>query len=391
MKTYLLFALLIIANALHANDAKNALKAGNFAKAFELSYAKVQHKTWRKSFTYLLEESYTKANAKDHLEIQKLFLLNNEADAERIMQLFLSIKNRQDKVKLLGIVTHKKSNIVAVFPIINCEEAIVTYKNKTLDYNYSIASQHMANGSRMEARKAYDVYCKIEKMQSNFKDVANLKAQAKELGTTYVLVLMHNNSNTIMPRHIETQLLNTDGIGLHKDWIIYNTQKQEHVNYHYTVNLNITNIEISGNNTQSNTYDLTTQVKDGVTFEKDKSGNYILDTLGKKIKVDNYKTLAACVTEVQQSKVAYIQASVIIKDNSNNTIIQSAPIAYNYTWANTFATYIGATEALDNRAKNLICNGFLMFPNNEKLLLLTKQGLHQNFRTAITKQTPTII
>jgi hypothetical protein len=293
-------------------------------------------------------------------------------------------------VKLLGNVQHHKTKQALVFAHINCTDAIANYKNKTVEFEYNNALSLLQTKNRLDARTAFDALTKVNSMQSGYMQTAQLLLEAKTTGTTYVLITLHNTSYLIMPRQLEQQLLNISNYGLQKPWIVYHTKVQNNVYYHYNINMNISNIAISGENMETKLYDNDKEVSDGFAYKTDANGHEILDTLGNKIRVEKFKTIHAHVKEFHQNKQAQITAKVAVIDNTSGHLLHTAPIAYSYNWTNTYAEFRGSKDALTDHARNLTKHHFIAYPNNEALLNYTEQGLKDNFKIALLHQTPSV-
>jgi hypothetical protein len=388
MKHLYIIFLIFISNAASGNKALRALKNGEYGKAFELSYLKVQQKTWRNSFTHILEDAYQKANTKDYLEIQKLYTLQNNKDYERIYNLFTQIKRRQDMVKVLGKVKHQKTNTDVTFAMIDCDQALQDYKQKTIEYKWNTANELLHKKDRFEARKANQLLHEIQKLEHGYLNSIELIEQSNSWGNSYVIIHINNKSNMAIPKQFEEKLLNLNLQDLYKPWIIYHTNVQPNIEYHYSIDLDIEQINISGNNMNTNHYLQTQIIKDGFMNQQDANGNDILDSLGNATLVEKFKTLEANIAEYTQSRSAQISGKITIKDNKNNEIVKKEPITYNYNWMHNYIEFQGDKDALDSATLPLTYQFHSAYPNDEVMLNYADYGLKQQFKNVVLNQSP---
>ena len=72
--------------------------------------------------------------------------------------------------------------------------------------------------------------------------------------------------------------------------------------YDYFVNVNVRNIAVSPDQTMQRDTVVKKDVEDGFSYQLDKKGNVMKDSLGNDIKTKKYKTLQCALIETIQSK-----------------------------------------------------------------------------------------
>ncbi|MBE7692500.1 hypothetical protein G1K75_04145 [Tenacibaculum finnmarkense] len=393
MKKTTLLLLFISFVTLSCNSLKTtekALNTGDYEKAIALSIkklAKNKYKAKNQPYVITLQNAFFKATNRDLEKIDYLKKEANSANLEAIYTLYHRLKNRQEKIKPLLPLTDVSTGKIVDFNLVNYDTNIIEAKENYADYLYQKGVRLLNTGyqNKMNYRNSYTVFTKLNKISPNYKNTNDLQKQAHLKGTDYIFVSLNNQTNQIIPRRLEADLLALDTYGLNNLWTVYHAEKNNYVKYDFDVELNLRSIVISPEKIHEKEIIKEKQLKDGFKYLKDNKGGYVKDSLGVKIKVDNFKTIRCQLYRFTQFKSSKVVGVVKYFDNSTNQLIESFPIDSEFIFEHIYARYDGDRRALDESFFNLTRLQSVNFPSNEQMVYDTGSDLKEKFKHIITR------
>ena len=390
MKKSLLFSALIflIFSCSSIKNTQEAISNGNYDSAINSAIKKLKrNKTKKRNQPYilLLEEAFEKAAVKDLARINFLKKDKNPENIETIFVLYEQLKRRQEILKPLLPLYIVNENRDAVFLFTNYDDAIIENKNQLSDYLYAKAKGLFNIDSKFDYRAAYGDLAYIEKVNPNFKDVRNLMNVARERGLDFVIVSMKNETQKVIPKKLEEDLLNFDTYGLNDLWTVYHASKDPRVQYDFGLELNLRNIQVSPERVREKEINKEKEIKDGFTYLLDTKGDQVLDEDGNKIKVDKMVPVRCEIYQFTQFKSAKVTGKVKYVDLNSKQIIQTYPIASEYIFQHRYAQFKGDKRALESSFLDLIRLRVVQFPANEQMIYDSVQDLKQKLKSIITR------
>lgn len=390
MKNYILFIafILLITSCSSIKKTQEAISNGNYDSAINTSVENLKrNKTKKRNQPYilLLEEAFTKATAKDLARINFLKKENNPEKIETIFVLYENLKRRQETLKPLlplFILAEKRD---AVFQFTNYDDEIIANKNQLSAYLYSKAKKLFNANNKFDYRAAYNDLEYIEKVNPNYKDVRNLIAIAHERGVDFVLVSMKNQTQQVLPKRLEEDLLNFNTYGLNELWTVYHGAKDAKITYDFGLELNLRKIKVSPEQVREKEIIKEKEVKDGFKYLLDKNGDQVLDEEGNKIKVDKLVSIRCELYQFTQFKSAKVIGRVKYINLSSKQTIQTYPIVSTFAFQHAYAKFKGDRRALESTYKDLIRLRVVSFPTNEQMIYDAGQDLKQKLKAIITR------
>jgi len=262
-------------------------------------------------------------------------------------------------------------NNSAAFKLVNAQ----SYSAELYDSRQSAAEDYYQNGlailnmeGRDNAKKAYGLFKKSEKMVPGYKD-ANAKAgQAYESAIVNVMVnpLQDNsffsnsnwgNGSYNFSNDYFQQTLVRDLSGINKnryparfytDW----EARRDNIQVDWTIDLKLRNIDIPYPSNSNYSRNASAQVQIGT------------DTSGKPV----YKTVYATVNITRRSFIARADMDVIITAITTGKNISNRNIREDYRWQEESATYNGDSRALSARDWEMINSNSYGNPRKEDVL-----------------------
>ena len=387
MKKFLLFTVLlsVLVSCSGRKQIEKALHSGNYNQAIQDALKKLENnkdKKRKQDYVMLLEDAYAKANERDLLNIKHLKKDGNPEHYKTIYDLYLNLNARQEAVKAVLPLQINGRDIK--IKLNDYTDAIVESREKVSDYMYDKGLDLLESDDKYTIRQAYDVFKYIERINPNYEDTRSLLEEAHERGTEFVIVTIENQTNQIIPRRLEDDLLNFDTYGLNQFWIVYHANSNPQIDYDYAMQLQLKRINISPEELHEKQLLREKQIVDGWKYQLDDAGNVMKDSLGNDIKIDNIINVRARYFEFNQFKSTQVIANVVYVDLKTNQVLDAFPIDSEFVFENRFATVRGDERALTNEDLNIVRNPRVPFPSNEQMVYDTGEDLKIKLKNIIT-------
>jgi hypothetical protein len=367
-------------------QTQNNLASGNYDAAIDIAVSNLRSnkdKKGKQDYIYLLEEAFAKVKERDLNTVSFLSKENNPNNLEKIYNSYLALHDRQEKIKPLLPLKLIKEGRNAIFPFDDYNDQIIKSKNALSNYLYTNAKALMLTKNKMNYRRVYDDLIYLDKINHNYKDVADIMEEAQLKGTDYVIVYTKNETNMIIPEQLQNDLLDFKSYKLNDKWTVYHTVKQKDTHYDYGMLINFRTILISPEQIKEREFTKERQVVDGQRKQVDANGRIALDKQGKPIMVDNLINAAVKINEVRQFKSCQISAKVDYVDNKTKQSLGSFPITSEFIFENIFASYKGDPRAADDNYSPNFYNKSVPFPSSEQMVYDTGEDLKEKISTVI--------
>lgn len=388
-KTLLLLTVSLFFACSGVKKTQQALNSGSYDSAISTALGKLQDKKDRKNsseYILLLEEAFLKATERDLSKIKALETDGNNAFLEDIYNLYVRLENRQEAIRPLLPLYIEDENRNANFKFKSYTNAIVDTKKDLAAYLYNNAAATLrATTIKSDFRNVYEDLLYLDKLSPNYKNTANLLAEAKFKGTDYVIVTMTNQTNLIIPQRLEDELLSFDSYGLNDDWTQYHNNRLSGQVYDYELAVSFTDIFVSPEKINEKEVRTEKQVVVGQKNLLNEQGQVVKDSLGNAIKIDDIKTVTATFYKFTQQKSAYVKLKVELFNLADHQLLQSYPFDGEFIFENDYGNYRGDERALDNDYLCVLENKMLPFPSNEDMVYHAGEALKEDLKYQIKR------
>lgn len=371
--TRLFAPLLLIAFLLSScHTAQKYVESGDYDSAIDFCIRKLKGKPKKKEeYVKGLELAFRKAQARDLNTVEQLKAENRAELWERIHDIHLRIRERQNKVAPLTPLV-AKSGYRAQIQFVDIASMERESRERAAEYFYDYAETLLSRaekGDKLAARKAHNLLQDLRRRYyPKYRDTDQLITKARDLGTSYVLVEVKNQSDKVLPKVFEERLLTIDKQGLNSEWRDFSFVEEKGLYYDYRVVVKIRNIDISPERVQERAYTDEKKIQDGWDYVLDKKGNVKKDSLGNDIKTPRMVIIRADVLEVFQSKAVRIAGAIEIRDHNGQNLLETCDVATEVVFENYASTFRGDERALSPDSKRRIGNRPLPFPRDEDML-----------------------
>ncbi len=380
-----LLALTCLLTACHT--ARKYSETGDYDNAIELSIRRLAGKSKKKlEYVQALEVSFQKAQARDLTLAKNLTNQNRDENWEKVNRIYRQIRERQQKVSpLLPLVA--SNGYRARIELVDIAQLENESSEKAAAHLYNQAQdllEKAERGDRAAARQAYATLRNLEtRYYQTYKDKTELKARARNLGTSYVLFEVKNQSDKVLPRAFAERLLNIGKNDLDSEWKAFYFQAEPGVQYDYNVVFKVRNIDISPEKIHERSYTDEKQIQDGFDYVLDKKGNVRKDSLGNDMKTPRYVRLRADVLEVFQSKAARLSGNLEVYDADRKKLLNQRDLGTEVLFENYASTFKGDKRALTEDSRKRIGNQPLPFPRDEDMLVQAADRLQPDLRNEL--------
>ncbi|MBF4471268.1 hypothetical protein [Flavobacterium sp. HJJ] len=386
-KTTILIAFFTILASCGVKQTQNNLASGNYDAAIDIALSNLRSnkdKKGKQDYVYLLEEAFAKAKERDLNTVSFLSKENNPSNLEKIYNTYLTLNDRQEKIKPLLPLKLIKENRNAIFPFDNYNDQIISSKNALSNYLYTNAKALMLTKNKMNYRRAYDDLVYLDKINPNYKDAGKIIDEAQFRGTDFVIVTTQNETNMLIPVQLQNDLLDFKSYKMNDKWTIYHNAKQKDIHYDYGMLISFRSISISPEQIKEREFVKERQIVDGQKKQIDSNGKVVLDRLGKPVMIDNTINATVRIYEVRQFKSCQITAKVDYFDKNTNQQLESFPIASEFVFENIYSTYKGDRRAADDNYYAYFDKKIVPFPTSEQMVYDTGEDLKAKINAVIT-------
>lgn len=223
----------------------------------------------------------------------------------------------------------------------------------------------------------------MQSLTPNYKEVATLLEDTHFKGTDFIEVALYNDSNVIIPRRLQDDLLDFSTYGLNDFWKVYHSVPQEGIMYDYVMDVSLREINISPERIRERELIKEKSVKDGTEYLKDDNGEYKLDEDRNKIEIDRFVDVKCQYFESLQSKAVNIIGQVRYNSKETGQLLKSFPLASEFVFEHYYATYDGDKRALDDELLGYTRNRAVPFPTNEQMVYDVGEDLKRRLKTII--------
>lgn len=374
------FTLIIILSA--CGSSTKQLEKGNYDAAIDMAVKQLRKDPSDTKQISTLDRSYKIINEQDNERIRFLKMENNPANWDEIYQINKRMNDRQILVRSVLPLELDGKTINYVY--VDYMPEMVAAKRNSADFYYAHGNELMKNQMKDSYRQAYYEFVRAKEYVGDYEGIDAKISDSKYLGMSRVFVALQNRSIFKFDKDFEEDLLSLDLQRLNSEWVEYETRRlDENTQYDYYVNVIVRNIAVGPDQTMQRDTVVKKEVEDGFTYQLDKKGNVMKDSLGNDIKIKKYKTLQCALIETVQSKVCRIDGDVEVVQSNPNKVIKKDPLGAQSGFEHISARALGDIQALSQAQIDKTKSQPLPFPADLEMVFRCSDALKQAINGAI--------
>ena len=383
----LLFIVVLALTGCGAKQARQQLNSGNYDRTIEIAIDALRankNKKGKQDYVLMLEEAFAKARERDQQDVAHM-LKDPQANIEKVYNTYIRMNRRQEMIRPLLPLRVLEQNRDAKFEFADYSDQIISSKSALAKHLYEKASALLAQRNKEAARSALQDLLYLEQISPGYKDSAELRERAREMGMDYVSIYLKNDTPMMIPARLEADLLNFGTSGLNERWTTYHANRVKGIDYNYGVVINFREINVSPEQVREKEFRVEKEIQAGMKKLLDRHGDVVKDSVGNPIMVPNMRKVSATVYEFRQFKACQVAATVNYIDFDNNQMLQTFPIASEFVFENIYARIKGDKRAVDPDYMKYVGRTAMPFPTSEQMVYDTGEDLKAKIKAIISR------
>jgi len=337
---------------------------------------RTKNKKKKDQYKLILKDVFSKSVIKSQ---NKISSLKKDKNPEFYYEIYLEYQKLIDRQnKLMNISSNNLK-----FNFKNYDNDHIEFRYKTSNYYMELSKSLISKDDRLDYRNAYEYLIIIESINPNYLETRTLINLCLLRGKDHILLNVLNESNSVIYKELQKDILNINGYDLNSKWKSFHTAKDNYLGKtDFYIDLAFKAFIISPERILEKENTKKKNIKDGYTYQLDNNGNVMSDSLGNDIKIDKIVEISGKTKEYSQSKSAKVIAEVRYYDNKNN-LIEKFPLESEFWFRNIFLEFTGDKRVLSKKDKRLLKGRFLPFPPDDILLFNNSENIKQKLKSII--------
>ncbi|MBK8698733.1 MAG: hypothetical protein IPN29_04040 [Saprospiraceae bacterium] len=387
MKT-LIYTMILFITLSSCRSIESMVEKGQYDEAFSHAIDKLAgEKNKKTKYVKGLEKAFRELNARDLRKIEALEWSSGSANWEEIYNLYGRLATRQEKVSpLLPLIS--SDGYEASFDFKDYLAARNSAREKAVLAYYNRGSEMLdkakTNRDKAMAREAFHTLSRIDRFTEEYKDVALLKREARDLGIVHIAVDIREDKEDAYGRIFSDKLTSIRLEKLGNEWEKYYLFDKGR-NFDKFIVVEMNRPEFGTEKENVNNFELTALVEDGLEYLYDSKGNIVKDSLGHKITVPRKVITKAWVSEIFREKSSRVTGKVLMYDEVKSLPVQNLPVAVYHDFKDSAVRFTGDRRALNTEIGNRLDDHISNFPSDHDAVDILSSNLLSAVESAIRK------
>nr|NQU90981.1 hypothetical protein [Bacteroidota bacterium] len=380
MKKILLITLLLY--LVSCSNTSKYIQNGEYDRAIHKLVLQLQDHPENKKMAAQVNLAWQQANDLDLKQIKGLKLSGRPDIWDEVFETYQVLEKRQSIIQLLPVSVLDSIGFTDMDYSVFLEEA----REKACLYFYAEAKKLIESDEASDHQKAYNDLLAIEKLIPGFRDVPDLLEDfhfPTLLNISYFVKFDYPN---YMPGQLIEEFEYFDPAFMNTTKYAFFNRREMGLEYKYHIDIIISDVGISPENTTEVEYTETAEIQDGIAYKLDAEGMFVLDSTGNKIEVLKLKSLACYVTETLQKKSMIIGGSVYIFDLKTKEELAMQKISGESRFFHRSAKFKGDLDALSPETFGLVGSQELDYPEDLEMMLRASDKFKVNAMNYILQE-----
>jgi hypothetical protein len=305
-----------------------------------------------------------KSNSNKMARIEELKMSGQPDIWDEVLAIYQKSDDFQQKIKTLADTTLS----LMKYEFRDYSGFITQARNKATEYHYALAKKLLEKEDIAAKQQAFKSLKRANRLTPGYKDAEQLIAQFEAIEPVFIYYHVRNNFSGFLPHELRQELKYLDLSQLSTYQYRFK-QKSGEENFDFAITIDILDVKISPENTEELYYVETAKVQDGIGYKLDDEGDFVYDSLGKKIEYPLLKTIACYVTETVKEKAMLIGGRVEITDLAKDRVIAGQYITGETKFKHRFAKFKGDLNALSPETMELLGTKDMEYPSDIAMIL----------------------
>jgi hypothetical protein len=390
MRRLLLFCFAVTFILSSCGSSKKQLERGNYDAAVATAVRELRKDPENVKQIVTLERSFGIVTEQDNERIRFLKMEGRPQNYDEIYLIYKRLSDRQTLVRTVMPLNAGGRSIE--FPYVDYLPEMISAKKKSADFYYAHGLELMKTKLKDNYRQAFAEFLRAKEYVGDYEGIDNKIQEARYMGMSRVFVALQNTTMIKFPVEFEEDLLTVDLQALNSEWVEYHTLNlDKDLQYDYFINVNVRNIIVSPDQTSQLDSVIKRDVSDGFTYQFDKKGNVMRDSLGNDIKTPKFKTLQCALISTRQTKTCRIEGDIETIQTNPNKLLKKDPMGSQSTFEHLSARALGDIGALNTRQLERTKAQQMPFPSDIEMVIRCSEALKQAIRGSIQSNRRLII
>jgi len=380
MKKYSFF--LVIFFLVSCSTSVQLINKGKYDPAIDILVVDLSKDTGNEKNIKALDFAFSEANKNSNERINSMLTSGKPGIWFEIHHEFQKLEFRQEKIETLSDSVKEAISFKPVVYKLKLAESL----KRACENLYENATAMITSGNKAEAQRAGFYLREIDSLMPGFKDVGKLLADLGSDTTIFIYYKVQNQNPGYLPAGLENELDELDISKFNTPKYEFVSKKPAYLRIKYEVDVDIIDIKLAPENTDEIYYAETATIQDGIAYKLDEAGNFVRDSLGNKIEIPKFKTIACYVTENNQKKSMLLGGSVEIIDHETGKTIAKRAVAGETRFNHKSAYFKGDINALSPETMELLGSKELEFPSDISMLLRASDKFGKNVADVVVDE-----
>lgn len=345
------------------SPSKKMISNGNYDDAILELVAAIKKKETSEKVEQLAE-AYKMANTRDLEKIKNLKLSGQPDIWQEVHFYYQKLDWRRENLEDLP--THILAAIQ--FDRTNYAAPLEESREKAALYYYTLATKLIESDQDVNADKIYTYLNTVHHIYPGFREVEVLMKTYKKPEPLQVYYAIDNHYPGMLPPGINQWLQQLNLAEFDVPKYRFTSQKPSDEAFKIYAEIRILDVKIAPGQTGELSYTETVEIQDGIAYQLDQAGGFVLDSAGQKIEIPKIETLVCYATEYKQVKSMLILGEVELFDRASKASLGLKKISGEATFEHLYAKFKGDLDALSPESMALIGTKEKDFPTDSQLL-----------------------
>jgi hypothetical protein len=355
---------------------------GKYDQAIDVLVADLKNDPVNEKDIRALGFAFDEANKADNQKIAGLKADEKPENWTEIGKLYNQLDLRQRKIEALPETVKDEMHFMAV----DYRLFIAQARQRICENMYVNALKLINSGNMADAQRAGFYLLEIDSIMPGYKDVTQLLTEIKTDTTIFIYCNVTNSYPNYLPSGIEDEFRKLDFSRFNTPKYAFVSKKASYLKIKIVAEIEIIDIKIIPEKTEQNFYTETATLQDGIAYKLDESGNFERDSLGNKMELPKFKTIACYVTENVQKKSVLMGGTVQIINSETGKIIAKRAVAGETKFYHKSAYFKGDINALSPETMELLGSKELEFPSDLIMILRASDKFGKNVADIVIEE-----